>query len=241
MTDEVASEEVDMKVRDIMTTSVVSVAPDMPYKDVVERLVRSEVSSLPVVDEHGKLVGIVTEADLISKEAYDGHRRRGLALLVDVLSARDHHWVSKAAGTAAADVMTRNVTACRPDEAVRSVARRMLERGVKRMPVVDAGVLVGIVSRQDILRVFDRPDDAIAADVERILRDDLNLPEECHVTSTVDHGIVTLTGHVRYSWDESIVLSMVRDVEGVIDVTSHLHHREPNPRPSTTPPMFGAR
>jgi predicted transcriptional regulator len=136
--------------------------------------------------------------------------------------------------------MTRNVTVCRPDEAVRSVARRMLERG-KRMPVVDAGVLVGIVSRQDILGVFDRADDAIAADVERLLRDDLNMPEDRHVTSAVDHGIVTLTGDVRYGWDESIVLSMVRDVEGVIDVVSHLHHREPDPRPSTTPWMFGAR
>jgi len=241
MTDEMASEEVDVKVRDIMTASVVSVTPDTPYKDVVERLVRSEVSSLPVVDERGALVGIVTEADLISKEAYDGQRHGALALLADVLSARDHHWVTKAAGLVAADLMTRNVIVCRPDETVRSVARRMLERGVKRVPVVDAGVLVGIVSRPDILRVFDRADDAIAADVERLFRDDLNMPEQHHVTSVVDHGIVTLTGDVRYGWDEPIVLSMVRDVEGVIDVVSHLHHREPNPRSSTTPRMFGAR
>jgi len=237
----VASEEVDVKVSDIMTTSVVSVAPDAPYKDIVERLVRSEVSSLPVVDRHGTLVGIVTEADLISKEAYDGHRRRALRLVADVLSGREHHWVTKAAGTVAADVMTRNVMVCQPDEQVRSVARRMLERGVKRMPVVDAGALVGIVSRQDILGLFDRPDEMIAADIEHLLADDLNMPEDHHVRCSVDRGVVTLTGDVRYRWDAPIVVSMVRGIGGVIEVISHLQHREPNPRPSTTPGMFGAR
>jgi CBS domain-containing protein len=235
------AEEVDMKVRDIMTTRVVSVAPDTPYKDVVERLVRAEVSSLPVVDEHGTLVGIVTEADLISKEAYDGHRRRALALLADLLSAREHHWVTKAAGTVAADVMSRNVLVCRPDETVRSVAKRMLERGVKRMPVLDSGVLVGTVSRQDILAMFDRPDEAIAVDVEMVLRDTVKMPEDHHVKCAVDQGIVTLTGDVRYRWDEAIVVALVREVAGVIDVVSQLRHREPNPRASTTPWMFGAR
>ena len=229
-----------MRVSDIMTTSVVSIAPDTPYKDIVERLVGSQVSSLPVVDEHGTLVGIVTEADLISKEAYDGRRHRALRLVADVLSGREHHWVTKAAGMVAADVMTSNVMVCRPDEPVRSVARRMLKQGVKRMPVVDAGGLVGIVSRQDILGMFDRADDAIAAEVEQVLASQ-NMPEDHHLRFSVEDGIVNLTGDVRYGWDESIVVSMVREVEGVITVVSRLHHREPDPKPSTTPWMFGAR
>lgn len=229
-----------MKVSDIMTREVVSVGPDTPYKDVLERLIHSDVSSLPVVSESGALVGIVTEADLISKEAYDGRRHRALALLADLASAREHHWVTKAMGTVAADVMTKGVLVCRPDEDIRSVARRMLERGVKRMPVVEADVLVGIVSRQDILGMFDRADEAIAADVELVLGDDINMPEDRHVRSSVDHGVVTLTGDVRYAWDLPIVASMVRGVEGVIDVISNLHNREPDPRPSTTPWMFTA-
>lgn len=75
-----------MKVGDIMATDVVSVAPDTPFKEVVDRLLRAGVSSLPVVDAEGKLIGLITEADLISKEAYDGHRRRAVALLADALA-----------------------------------------------------------------------------------------------------------------------------------------------------------
>ena len=98
-----------MKVGDVMTTGVVSVRPDTPYKELVERLVQFDVSGLPVVDESAKVVGIVTEADLVSREAYGGHRHRALALLVDVLSGREHHWVTKAGGSVAADVMTTNL------------------------------------------------------------------------------------------------------------------------------------
>jgi CBS domain-containing protein len=229
-----------MRVGDVMTKDLVTVGPDTPFKEVVEHLVRSEVSSVPVVDAQGRLVGLITEADLISKEAYGGGRR-ALGLLADVLSARDHHWVTKASGSRAANVMTTSVVVCRPDDDVRSVARRMLQRGVKRMPVVDGDTLVGIVSRRDILAMFDRPDEAIAADVGRLLEDGLNIPYDCHVGFAVADGVVTLTGDVRYGWDEPIIVTQVRDVPGVIDVISQLHHRKPNPRPSSQPPMFGVR
>jgi CBS domain-containing protein len=229
-----------VRVGEVMTADVVSVAPDTPFKEIVERLVRRDVSGLPVVNESGKLVGIVTEADLVSKEAYGGHRRRALALLADVLSAREHHWVTKAVGSVAADVMTTNVIVCGPDEDVRVVARRMLELGVKRIPVVEAGELVGIVSRQDIMRKFARPDDAIAADVGQVLVTHPNRPDDCLVHSSVHGGVVTLIGDVRYPWDESIVVALVREVHGVIDVVSHLHNREPDPRPAA-PWVFGIR
>ncbi len=228
-----------MKVKEIMTTKVVSIGPETPFKAVIDHLVRAEVSSLPVVDASGKLVGLVTEADVISKEAYGRRRHRALALLGDVLSGRDHRWVTKAAGLVAADVMTKNVIVCSPEDDVRSVARRVLERGVKRMPVVEAGALAGIVSRHDILAIFDRPDEVITADVERSLANDRNMPDEQRVRFSVKDGIVTLTGDVRYEWDEPIVLSIVRSVPGVIDVISHLHHRERNPRPPTDEWMLG--
>jgi len=230
-----------MKVHEIMTTEVVSVAPETPFKDVVERLVRSEVSALPVVDASGKLVGLISEADLISKEAYGTRRHRALAVLADVLSGREHRWVSKAAGSVAADVMSTRLAVCGRNEDVRVVARRMLEAGVKRLPVVEAGVLVGIVSRCDILATLDRPDEEIAAAVRRVLADDLNMPEASHVRFTVKAGVVALSGDVRYGWDESIVVSLIKGIPGVIDVTGQLHHREPEPRSPTELWTFGTR
>jgi CBS domain-containing protein len=218
-----------VKVSDVMTRNVVSVTPDTPFKELVERLVDCDVSGLPVVDETGKLVGIVTEADLVSKEAYGGHRRRAIALLADVLSARDHHWVTKAVGSVASDVMSRNPVVCSPTEDIRIVARRMLERAVKRVPVVEDAKLVGIVSRHDLLATFARPDEAIAGDVGTVLTTHPNRPDEAHIHFTVDRGVVTLTGDVRHKWDRSIVISLVREVRGVIDVVDHLHSREPEP------------
>lgn len=225
----------------MMTSDLVTVSANTPFKEVVELLVRSEVSALPVVDAAGRLVGLITEADLISKEAYGTRRRRALALLADVVSVRDHRWVAKAGGSVASDIMTKSVVVCRPAEDARTVARRMLEQDVKRMPVVDNERLVGIVSRHDILKMFDRPDVTIAADVKRVLTDDLTMPEDHHVRFSVDRGVVTLTGDVRYGWDEPIVLSMVRDLPGVLEVVSHLHHRERNPPVPSQPPLFGAR
>ena len=223
-----------MKIADIMTRDVVSVRPDTPYKDVVEALVRSGVSGVPVVDETGRLVGIVTEADLTSKEAYGARRPRALALLADVLSAREHHWATKAAGWIAADVMTKDVIACAPGDDVRVAARDMLAHGVKRLPVLDDGALVGMVSRRDVLRMFARPDDEIANDVLRVLTTDPNRPDDAHVHCTVSNGVATLTGDVRFAWDIPVVVSLARDVEGVIDVVHHLHNREPDPRPAMT-------
>jgi CBS domain-containing protein len=222
-----------------MTNDPVTVTPDTPFKMIVERMVRHEVSSLPVVDAHGSLVGLISEADLICKEAYGGTRRRAVALLADVLSARDRHWVSKASGSDAAAIMTRRPVVCRPQEDVRTVARRMVERGVKHMPVVQAGTVVGILSRHDVLKMFDRPDGEIVTEVQRVLTRDTDMPDDFHIRSSVHHGVVSLVGDVRYAWDVPIVVSKVRQVPGVIEVYCRLHHREPNPQPPAEPWIFG--
>jgi CBS domain-containing protein len=224
-----------MLVKDVMTRDVVSVAPDTPYKDVVAALLRADVSCVPVVDDSGRLLGIVTEADLVSKEAYGTRRRRALGLLADVVSARAHRWVTKAIGQVASDVMSANVITCTRRENIRVVARRMLEHRVKRLPVVEDDELVGIVSRHDILRTFDRPDDEIADAVAAKLSS-LDMPDDHHVRFSVDSGMVTLSGDVRYAWDKPVVVSVVRDVEGVIDVVDRLHNREPDPHPPVARP-----
>jgi CBS domain-containing protein len=217
-----------VKISEIMTPDVVTVGPETTFKEIVDRLVHADVSGVPVVDDRGRLVGIVTEADLASKEAYGVRRRRTLSLLADSLAAP--RWIHKAFGSTAADVMTKEVVVCSPDDDVRIVTRRMLEASVKRMPVTQAGSVVGMVSRHDILKTLIRPDEEIDAEVGEILRTHPNRPDDAHVVHSVTDGILTLGGDVRYAWDVPIVIGLVRDVRGVLDVISGIHNREANPR-----------
>ena len=147
-------------VRDVMTTDVVTAELDATYDEMVDRLLAHDISGLPVVDSDGVLLGLVTEADLVSREAYGPERRRSLGLIADHLRNRDPAWLRKASGTTAREIMTHAVTTASPDDELRVAARRMLESGYKRLPVVAAdGRLVGIVSRRDVLALayIDNP------------------------------------------------------------------------------------
>jgi CBS domain-containing protein len=140
------------RVRDVMTTDVARVRPDATYDHIVDLLVARGVSGLPVTDQDGRLVGIVTEADLVTREAYGPGRRRPYDVWLDNLRNRPPAWVRKTAATTAADLMTRTVVTTSPDADLPSTARRLLESGCRRLPVIDAdGRLVGIVSRRDLL------------------------------------------------------------------------------------------
>lgn len=228
-----------MKIREVMSAPVVIVAPATPFKELIETLLDAGVSGLPVVDG-GRVVGMVTEADLLPGSAY-ARRPRALWLVRDLLSGRRHGWLDDTDAKTAADVMTADVYECGPDEDLRVVARRMRTSHVKRLPVIDEGVLVGIVSRHDVLGAFDRPDDLVAADVEAALHTDPNRPDDAHVVVSVEGGVVTLSGDVRYPWDEPVVVGIAHGVEGAIAVTSHLHARERVPPRRVAPWPFVAR
>jgi len=217
-----------MKTQDLMTTAVATVSPDTPYKDIVEQLTRRGVSGLPVIDDNGKLVGIVTEGDLLAKEAYGARRRkrRVLGLVTDVLAGRDTIQLSKAAGLTAADIMTEHVITASPEEDVRAVARRMIETGVKRLPVIDGGRLVGIIARADLLRVFDRSDDGLEAALIRLVERCLYLPPEAEVTVTVTDGVVTLAGYVHRESDVRVLEAIIGAADGVVGVINGLTFRE---------------
>lgn len=148
-----------MHVRDVMSTNVVEARPEDTYAEIVDRLLAHDISGLPVVDAEGALLGMVTEADLVSREAYGPDRRRPLGLILDLLRERDPAWVRKSSGTTAGELMTRVVDTAAPDDELRVVAQRMLETGHRRLPVVGAdGRVVGIVSRRDLLAtVYGRP------------------------------------------------------------------------------------
>jgi CBS domain-containing protein len=147
-----------MKVAEVMTGSVVTIGPEATWKQVAELMLEAGVSGLPVVDRDGYLLGIVTEADLVSKPAFGDRSHRSLAALVELFTG-DARWVGKAAGLTAAELMTTAVLTATPDEDIQTVAHRMLDGQVRLLPVLDYGRMVGIVSRRDVMRSFQRMED----------------------------------------------------------------------------------
>jgi CBS domain-containing protein len=222
-----------MKVRDLMSSDLEVVRPETSYKELVERMLARNVSGLPVVDDEGGLVGIVTEADVIRKQAWgerERHRHRALDLVDRLLSGRDPTSLTRITGLTAGDIMSRRVVTASPDDDLRQAAKTMLIYGVKRLPVVSEGRLVGLMSRADLMRYFDRPDAEIAADVERTLADPLSAPEDHRIASAVQDGVVTLTGTVRYPSDAKVATGAVWKIAGVVDVHDELVAREDEPR-----------
>jgi CBS-domain-containing membrane protein len=222
----------EMRVRDIMTTPAITVSPETPFPELIDRLLSHGVSGMPVVDASGVMVGIVTEGDLVPKEAYGGHKRRLIEVLADVVAGGETRWVIKARGRTAAQVMTRDVTTVGPDVQLRAAARRLVEAGVKRMPVVDeTGHVLGVVSRRDMLQVLHRSDDEIRDELEAALGDPRRAPEHLDVDVTVEDGVVTLAGTALFPQDIGVLTSMTWRVPGVVDVSNHVQSREPDPKP----------
>ncbi|HXM55352.1 MAG TPA: CBS domain-containing protein [Candidatus Dormibacteraeota bacterium] len=203
----------------VMTRDVVSVSPGAPYKDVAGKLREHRVSAVPVVDANQRVLGIVSEADLLLKEERPPHRPGGPLV---------HPYDDEARAMArnAAALMTAPVVTVRPEATLTEAARLMHRQHVKRLPVVDArGALVGIVSRADLLRVFLRSDESIAAEVrDHVLAGTLAIePDEVQVG--VDDGVVRLEGQLETRGLVRILVRLVAAVEGVVGVDDRLRWR----------------
>lgn len=217
-----------MLVRDAMTSEVFTATTDTSLPDLIDVMVDRDVTGLPVLDRDGRLVGVVTEADLVAHQAYPTSKRPRLTALGDLLRGHRNRWWQKAAGVTAGDIMSVPARTASADEPLRSAAALMLTLGVKRLPVVDRdGQLVGIVSRRDLLHLFHRTDDAIARDVRTMLADPLRTPEEHGVTLTcVAEGVAFLAGWTYSPTDADIIETAVRGLPGVVDVRAGIGHRE---------------
>ena len=206
-------------VRDVMTTSVVAVRENADFKEMVTELRSRRVSAFPVLDAADRVIGVVSEADLLSKEAAP-ELPQGLVRLAWQLTER-----SKASGVTAAEVMTKPAVTIGEAAPVAEAARLMQSRRVKRLPVVDNdGRLRGIVSRADVLSVYERPDQEIWDDVVKgAIIGEFGLDPEMFVV-TVRSGVVTVTGSVDRRADALGLLGAIRHLEGVIALRDRLSY-----------------
>lgn len=207
-----------MKVRDLMTTDPLTVSPDTLLKEAARTMVRSKVSGLPVLVD-GVLVGIVTEGDFLRQEANRGQPYR--FSLLDALFGEGPS--DPPAAETVAEVMTELVISTAPEVTIGEAARVMANKRVKRLPVVDEdGVLIGIISRADVVNAFTKPDEIIEDEIrEDIVRRLLFLdPQDVGVA--VDDGVVTLEGEMENRTEAHLLEELARRVEGVVRVDSQL-------------------
>jgi len=206
-------------VQDVMTESVVSVGEHTAYKDIVETLARHKVSAVPVVDDDGRVVGVVSEADLLHKLEF-----QGVQPLTHLLERKQRRQArEKATGDMAAELMTGPPVTIGRQDTVSGAARIMDQERIKRLPVVDEqGRLVGIVSRADLLRVYLRVDAAIADEI----RDEVLLRtmwiDPATMTVAVDRGVVTLTGSADRRSTMEIIVRLCEGLPGVVDVVNQI-------------------
>ncbi|MDC2948884.1 CBS domain-containing protein [Streptomyces heilongjiangensis] len=204
-------------VSDVMTQTVVAVGRDAPFKEIVRTMEQWKVSAMPVLEGEGRVVGVVSEADLLPKEEF---RDSDASLLEQRRRLSD---VAKAGAVTAGQLMSAPALTVHPDATLAQAARIMAVRHVKRLPVVDdIGMLQGIVSRADLLKVFLRPDEEIEEEVRRTVVSYL-FPAFSHaIHVNVREGVVTLRGHIQDTSLISVAVRLVRAVEGVVDVEPHL-------------------
>ena len=206
-------------VRDVMTPEVVTVGEQASFKEIAATMAERRVSALPVLDDEGRVAGIVSEADLLLKEEFPEGPAGGR-----LFQGRRHRMErAKAAGDTAVELMTAPAITIGPDATVAEAARLLHRHQIKRLPVVDpAGPLLGIVSRADLLRVFLRSDADIAQEIrqEVLLRAMWVDPDS--VTVQVRDGVVTLTGQLERRSLIPIAVSLVHGIDGVVDVVDRL-------------------
>ena len=194
-----------MLAHEIMTSPAITTTPDLPVKDTIRLLDRHEITALPVVDDEGRLVGIVSEADLLRGELISDPRAHVRAPADDLEPA------PKTVG----DVMTTGVLAVHESTDASDIARLMLDTGVKSVPVVRGQAVVGMVSRRDLIRVLAVSDDQIRDEIHRLFAE-AGLDTW---TAAVTDGQVELSGHGS-DRDARVASILARTVAGVSRVHS---------------------
>ncbi|MGQ4360342.1 CBS domain-containing protein [Streptomyces sp. SAS_272] len=215
------------KVGSVMTADVVRAEYGTSFKEVARLLAAHRISGLPVVDEDDKVIGVLSETDLMMHQAtspdpYEPKHRTRLAELAP--GARRQ--AAKGRARTAGRLMTAPPVTVHAEDTIVQAARVMAQRKVERLPALDEEErLVGIVTRHDLLQVFLRPDREIHNEViDEVLVHALGLPPRS-VDVSVTEGVVTLAGHMERKSETRIALSMTRRIDGVVDVVDQLAYR----------------
>lgn len=207
-----------MTVRDVMTRSVISARRGTSLKGVAQLLVDHRISGVPVVDVDGAVLGVVSEADLLVKEqGADAVRHRPLARFLGE-SRESRAQLAKLGAVTAAEAMTVPAVTITSGRSIHEAAAIMTARRVNRLPVVDDGRLVGIVTRADLVRAYVRSDDELA----KAIREDVLLHilwlDPALFTVVVADGVASIAGRVDRRSTAEMVERFVSMVPGIVDV-----------------------
>lgn len=221
-----------MQVHEVMTRDVTTVSPDTSLKEVAATLVARRISGLPVVGEDGRVRGVVSEADIIGKEAGSPREQSLLGRLLHGAEADP-----RLEARTAAEAMTSPAVTIAATREVAEAARLMSQKAVNRLPVVDEeGKLAGIVTRADLVRAFVRTD----SEIERELREDVAAQklwiDPGELSITVENGEVALRGKVQTKADAELLEYFATRVPGVVTVHSTLRWDIEGRGPSRTDP-----
>jgi CBS domain-containing protein len=223
------SEGTTMQAKDLMTTSVITVAPDTQVREAAQIMLRHRISAVPVVDSAGKLVGIVSEGDLLHRAEAGTERRRSWWLdLIASPESRAYDYV-KSHAVHVRDVMSTNTITVSPETSISEIAEILEERRIKRVPVTSAGRVVGIVSRADLLHGVATSkvdgtapgDSAIREAVMTRMHNETGV-RDWLMNVTVANGVVHLWGIVSTEIERKAVRVAAETVNGVKDVEDHL-------------------
>jgi CBS domain-containing protein len=209
-------------VSDVMTSHVHVAGPLAPFKLLVRLIEENRVSAIPIVDQRGVPIGIVSESDLLLKE-----RRSELETSNDLLHLNKRRRErAKAAATVASEVMTTPPITVALDTSLGEAARHMQEKNVRRLVVVDQrGRIAGIVSRSDLLQVFLRTDKDLRDEIVSSLIPAILLTQDDAVGVAVSWNIVTLSGEVDRKSDADLLTRATRELDGVVGVVDRLSYR----------------
>lgn len=222
------------RVADVMTSDVVTVRTGTPFEEVVRTLAAHGISGVPVLDDEDHLAGMITEADLLDRQAQSAEPSTVRRMV------RHKRVASQGIAPTAADLMTSPVVTLTLGDRLTTAAAVLARHDIKRAPVLDqSGELAGILDRKDLLSIYLRPPEEIAAEVRDnvLIRSMCVRPADVHVAVT--DGIVTLSGQVERQSMIEIISVLTGAVDGVVDVHNELTARNddthtPRPQPENT-------